>query len=203
MAGFVLSNKLGIITILSVGFIFPMGCLLSTFVSSAIAATPFRRCEFTKSNVFLNSCTLLVIFLSLSSSLWRNWSCMAFCNSFNLSSSMPSNSGGSGRPLNMNSNTPISFMPILSFYPFSFAFAVPVAVLATGSPNSVSGLPFLAVLAYIPFLWDFLIWISFVAFYMGVYLFQSPLDPYLWYFCLYPMHSPCQVFSVYMVYVSQ
>ena len=43
---------------------------------------------------------------------------MAFCNSLNLSSSMPSNSGGSGRPLNMNSNTPISFMSILSFCPF-------------------------------------------------------------------------------------
>ena len=115
MTGFMPSNKLGIITILSVGFIFPMGCLLSDFVSSAIVATPFRRCEFTKSNVFLNSCTLLVIFLSLSSSLWRNCSCTAFCNSLNLSSSTPSNSGGSGRPLNMNSNIPISFMAILSF----------------------------------------------------------------------------------------
>ena len=122
MAGFVPSNMLGIITILSVGFIFPMGCLLSNFVSSAIVATPFRRCEFTKSNVFLNSCTLLVIFLSLSSSLWHNCSCMAFCNSLNLSSSTPSNSGGSGRSLNMNSNIPISFMPILSFCPFFLPF---------------------------------------------------------------------------------
>ena len=122
------SNKLGIITILSVGFIFPIGCLLSNFVSSAIVAAPFRRCEFTKSNVFLNSCTLLVIFLSLSSSLLHNCSCMAFCNSINLSSSMPSSSGSSGRPLNMNSNIPISFMPILSFCPFSFAFSIPVAV---------------------------------------------------------------------------
>ena len=112
MAGFMPSNKLGIITILSVGFIFPMGCLLSDFVSSAIVATPFRRCEFTKSNVFSNSCTLLVIFLSLSSSLWHNCSCMAFYNSLNLSSSTPSNSGSSGRPVNMNSN-------ILSFYLFA------------------------------------------------------------------------------------
>ena len=122
MAGFVPSNKLSIITILSVGFIFPMGCLLSDFVSSAIVATPFRRCEFTKSNVFLISCTLLVIFLSLSSSLLHNCSCMAFCNSLNLSSSMPSSSGSSGRPLNMNSNIPISFMPILSFAPFLLPF---------------------------------------------------------------------------------
>ena len=99
-----------------------MGCLLSAFVSSAIVATPLRRCELTKSNVFSNSCTLLVIFLSLSSSLWHNCSCMAFCNSLNLSSSMPSHSGGSGRPLNMNSNTPISFMPILSFCPFLLPF---------------------------------------------------------------------------------
>ena len=128
-----------------------MGCLLSTFVSSAIVATPFRRCELTKSNVFSNSCTLLVIFLSLSSSLWCNCSCTAFCNSLNLSSSMPSNSGGSGRPLNMNSNTPISFMPILSFCPFSFAFSIPVAVLATGSPSSVSGLPFWHLRPLFPF----------------------------------------------------
>ena len=142
MAGFVPSNKLGIITILSVGFIFPMGCLLSDFVSSAIVATPFRRCEFTKSNVFLNSCTLLVIFLSLSLSLLCNCSCTAFCNSLNLSSSTPSSSGGSDRPLNMNSNIPISFMPILSFCPISFAFSIPVAVLATGSPSGVSCLPF-------------------------------------------------------------
>ena len=88
-------------------------------------ATPFRRCEYTKSNVFLNSCTLLVIFLSLSSSLWCNCSCTAFCNSLNLSSSMPSNSGGSGRPLNMNSNIPISFISILSFCLFPFALSVP------------------------------------------------------------------------------
>ena len=164
VAGFMPSNRLGIITILSVGFIFPMGCLLSAFVSSAIVTTPFRRCEFTKSNVFSNSCTLLVIFLSLSSSLWCNCSCTAFCNSLNLSSSMPSNFGGSGRPWNINSNTPISSMPILSFCPFPFAFAVPLAVLATGSPSSVSGLPLLAFLASIPFLWDLLISISFVAF---------------------------------------
>ena len=126
MAGFVPSNKLGIITILSVGLIFPMGCLLS------IVATPFRRCEFTKSNVFSNSCTLLVIFLSLSSSLLCNYSCTAFCKSLNLSSSMPSSSGGSGRPLNINSYIPISSMPILSFCPFSFSFSIPVVVLTTG-----------------------------------------------------------------------
>ena len=155
MAGFVPSNKLGIITILSVGFIFPMGCLLSDFVSSAIVATPFRRCEFTKSNVFLNSCTLLVIFLSLSSSLWHSCSCTAFCNSLNLSSSMPSNSGSSGRPVNMNSNIPISFMPILSFCPFSFAFSIPVVVLAMGSPSNVCCLPFSAFTASVPLLWDF------------------------------------------------
>ena len=65
-------------------------------------------------------------------------------------------------------------MPILSFCPFSFAFTIPVAVLATGSPSSVSGLPFLAFLASIPFLWDFLIWISFVAFLYGGLLFLVP-----------------------------
>ena len=64
---------------------------------------------------------------------------------------MPSNSGSSGRPLNMNSNIPISFMPILSFSPFSFALYVPVAVLTTRSPNSVSGLPFAAFMAQFPF----------------------------------------------------
>ena len=132
MAGFVPSNRLGIITILSVGLICPMGCLLSDFVSSAIVATPFRRFEFTKSNVFLNSCTRLVIFLSLSSSLLRNCYCTAFCKSLNLSSSTPSSSGGSGRPININSNIPISSMSVLSFCPFSFPFVIPVAVLATG-----------------------------------------------------------------------
>ena len=148
MAGFVLSNKLSIITILSVGFIFPMGCLLSDFVSSAIVATPFRRCELTKSNVFSNSCTLLVIFLSLSLSLLHSCSCTAFCNSFNLSSSKPSNSGGSGRPLNMNSNIPISSMPILSFCPFSFAYSIPVMVFATGSPSSVSAFAFFGICGF-------------------------------------------------------
>ena len=48
---------------------------------------------------------------------------MAFCNSLNLSSSTASNSGSSGRPLNINLNIPISSMPILSFCPFSFAFS--------------------------------------------------------------------------------
>ena len=38
---------------------------------------------------------------------------------------------------------------------------------------------------------------------MGIYLFRSPLDPYLCHFCLYPICTPHQVFSVYMVYVSQ
>ena len=147
--------------------------------------------------------TLLVIFLSLSSSLLCNCSCMAFCNSLNLSSSMPSSSGSSGRPLNMNSNIPISSMPILSFCPFSFAFSIPVAVLAMGSPSSVSGLPFSAFMVSVPFLHDFLIWISFVAFYMGVYLFWSPLAPFLWHFCLYPICSPRQAFLVYVIYVSQ
>ena len=166
-------------------------------------ATPFRRCEFTKSNVFSNSCTLLVIFLSLSSSLLHNCSCTAFCNSLNLSSSTPSSSGGSGRPLNMNSNIPISSMSILSFCPFSFAFSIPVAVLATGSPSSVSSLPFLAFVASIPFLCDFLIWISFVAFLYGGLPFWSPLALFLWHFCLYPICSPRQVFMVYGIYVSQ
>ena len=67
----------------------------------------------------------------------------------------------------MNSNTPISSMPILSFCPFPFAFAIPVLVLATGSPSSVSGLPFLVFLASILCLWYLLIWISFVAFLYG------------------------------------
>ena len=128
---------------------------------------------------------------------------MAFCNSLNLSSSMPSNSGSSGRPLNMNLNIPISFMPILSFCPFAFALSVPIVVLTTGSPSSVSGLPFLAFTASVPFLQDFLIWISFVAFLYGDLLFWSSLDPYLWHFCLYPIYSPHQVFLVYVVYVSQ
>ena len=88
---------------------------------------------------------------------------------------MPSNSGGSGRPLNMNSNTPISFMPILSFCPFSFALSVPVVVLTTRSPSSVSSLPFSAFTALVPFLWDFLIWISFVAFLYGGLPFFGPL----------------------------
>ena len=151
----------------------------------------------------MNSCTLLVIFLSLSPSLWHNCSCTAFCNSLDLSSSKPSNSGSSGRPPNMNSNIPISFMPILSFCPFSFAFSIPVVVLAMGSPSNVSCLPFLAFTASVPFLRDFLIWIYFVAFLYGGLPFLVPLDPYPWHFCLYPIYSPCQVFSVYVVYVSQ
>ena len=97
-----------------------------------------------KSNVFLNSCTLFIIFLSLSLSLLCSCSCTAFCNSFNLSSSMPSSSGSSGRPLNMNSNIPISSMPISSFCPFSFAFFYTCYGIC-----------------------HFLIWISFVAFLYG------------------------------------
>ena len=46
-------------------------------------------------------------------------------------------------------------MPNLSFCPFSCAFDLPVAVLVTGSPSSVSGLPFSAFLACIPFVQDF------------------------------------------------
>ena len=87
---------------------------------------------------------------------------------------MPSNSCGSDRPLNMNLNTPISFMPILSVCPFSFAFSIPVVVLATGSPSSLSGLPFSAFMASVPFLQDFLIWISFVAFLYGGLPFLVP-----------------------------
>ena len=74
----------------------------------------------------------------------------------------------------MNSNIPISFMPILSFCPFSFALSVPVAVLTTGSPNSVSSLPFAAFMASVPFLQDFLIWISFIAFSYGGLPFSVP-----------------------------
>ena len=48
-------------------------------------------------------------------------------------------------------------MPILSFCPFSFAFSTCVAVLATGSSNSVFGLPLSAFLAFSPFLQDVLI----------------------------------------------
>ena len=160
-------------------------------------ATPFRRCEFTKSNVYSNSCTLLVIFLSLSSSLLHNCSCTAFCNSLNLSSSMPSSSGGSGRPLNMNSNIPISSMPILSFCPLSFAFSIPVVVLATGSPSSVSALPFLAFVASVPFLHDFLIWISFVAFLYGGLPFPVPSCPFSMAFLPVPyLFTSSGVFSV-------
>ena len=86
---------------------------------------------------------------------------------------MPCNSGGSGWPQNINSNIPISSMPILSFCPF---FAL-VAVLATGSPNSVSILPLSAFLASFPFLRDFLIWISFVAFLYGSFSFLFPSQP--------------------------
>ena len=166
-------------------------------------ATPFRRREFTKSNVFSNSCTLLVIFLSLSSSLLRYCSCTAFCNSLNLSSSTPSSSGSSGRPLNMNSNIPISSMPILSFCPFSFACSIPVVVLAMGSPSSVSPLPFLAFVASVPLFRDFLIWISFVAFLYGGLSYLVPSCPFSTAFCLYLICSPRQVFSVYVIYVSQ
>ena len=118
------SNRPGIITILSVGLILPNDCLVSVLVSSAIVATPLRRCEFTKSNVFSNSWTLFVIFLSLSSSLLHNCSCTFLCNSNNLSSSTPSKSGGFGRPLNTNSYIPISFIPTLSVHPVALAFLV-------------------------------------------------------------------------------
>ena len=107
---FVLSNRPGIITILSEGLILPNDCLVSVLVSSAIVATPLRRCEFTKSNVFSN----------------------------NLSSSTPSKSGGFGRPLNTNSYIPISFIPILSVCPVTLAFFVFFLVFAIGSPNSAS-----------------------------------------------------------------
>ena len=64
-------------------------------------------------------------------------------------------------------------MPILSFCPFS----VPVVVLATRSPNSVSVLPLLAFLASFSFLQNFLIWISFVAFLYGGFSFSFPSRP--------------------------
>ena len=64
-------------------------------------------------------------------------------------------------------------MPILSFHPFT----VPVAVLATGSPSSVSILPLSAFSASFPFLQDFLIWISFVAFLYGGFSFSFPSQP--------------------------
>ena len=68
-------------------------------------------------------------------------------------------------------------MSILSFCPLSFAFAISFSILATGSPNSVSGLPFPAVSASFPFLQDFLIWISFVAFLYGGLPFLVPSHP--------------------------
>ena len=141
VSGFVPSKRLCIMTILSVGLILPTGCLLCILVSSAIVATPLRRCEFTKSNVFSNSFTLFVIFLSLFSSLLRNCSCTAFCSSHNLSSSTPSKSSGFGRPSNINSNISISSTPIVSFHPVALALFVLFLVLTIGSPNSVSNLP--------------------------------------------------------------
>ena len=89
-------------------------------------------------------------------------------------------------------------MLIVSFCPFSLALYVPFLVLTIGSPNSVSELPLLALS---PLFWDVLIWLAFLAFLWGVFLFWSPLYHLYWHFCLYPMYLPCQVFSVYMVYV--
>ena len=80
-------------------------------------------------------------------------------------------------PLNINSNIPISSMSVLSFCPFPFSFAIPVVVLAMGSPNNVSVLPILAFVASVPFLHDFLIWISFVAFFILGFTFTGPLLP--------------------------
>ena len=51
---------------------------------------------------------------------------------------------------------------------------IPVVVLAMGSPNSVSALPFSAFVASVHFLHDFLIWISFVAFLYGGLPFLVP-----------------------------
>ena len=59
---------------------------------------------------------------------------------------MPSKSGGFGgfgRPSNINSNIPISFMPIVSFFPFYLVLYVLFLVLTIGSPSSVSNLPLL------------------------------------------------------------
>ena len=97
------------------------GYTLTTFpnITQYIYAQPEKQA---KELCILNSCTLLVIFLSLSLSLLHNCSCKAFCNSLNLSSSMPSSSGSSGRPLNMNSNIPISSMPIYLFALFLLPF---------------------------------------------------------------------------------
>ena len=64
-------------------------------------------------------------------------------------------------------------MPILSFCPFP----IPVAVLATGSPNSVSVLLLSAFFASFPFFRNFLIWISFVAFFYGGFSFSFPSRP--------------------------
>ena len=110
---------------------------------------------------------------------------------------MPSSSGSSGRPLNMNLNIPISSMPILSFCPFPFAFSIPVVVLATGSPNSVSALPFSAFVASVPFLRDFLIWISFVAFLYGGLPFPVSSCPFSMAFLPVPyLFTSLGVFSV-------
>ena len=88
-------------------------------------------------------------------------------------------------------------MPILSFFPLSFAFSMPVVVLATGSPNSVSALPFSAFVASVPFLHDFLIWISFVAFLYGHLPFQVPSCPFSMTFLPVPdLFTPSGVFSV-------
>ena len=53
---------------------------------------------------------------------------------------MPSKSGGFGRPSNINSNIPISPMPIGSFGFVTLALFVLILVLAIGSPDSVSDL---------------------------------------------------------------
>ena len=54
---------------------------------------------------------------------------------------MPSKSGGFDRPSNINSNIPISSMPIVSFVFVALALFVQFLVLTIGSPNSVSDLP--------------------------------------------------------------
>ena len=53
---------------------------------------------------------------------------------------MPSKSGRFGRPSNINSNIPISSMPIGSFGFVALALFALFLVLAIGSPNSVSDL---------------------------------------------------------------
>ena len=65
-------------------------------------------------------------------------------------------------------------MPTVFFCPFSLALYVRVLVLTRGSPNSVSGLPLLALS---PLFRDVLIWLAFVAFLCWGFSFSIPSRP--------------------------